>query len=132
MRKMSLCLAILLVAAGSYAGSRQKTDKPTQKDRVCIEWLLERMAEAKSIEVGMSLEDILTVYELRGGVQFIELDEPFSGSIHHGWFILRKCRYIHLEVEFEIPEGINPPEASHKDVKIKKLSRPYLEYDIAD
>ena len=63
MRKMSLCLAILLVAAGSYAGSQ--TDKPTQR---CIEWLLERMAEAKS---GMSPDSICK----------FKLDEPFS-AIH--------------------------------------------------
>ena len=132
MRKVSLCVAVLLLASGSSAGSRQKTYKPTQNDRVCIEWLLERMAEAKSIKVGMSLEDVLTVYELSGGLQFIDPDEPFSGRIHQGWFILRKCQYIHLEVEFEIPEGINPPEASHRDVKITKLSQPYLEYGIAD
>ena len=140
MRKVSLCLVVLLLAAGASAGSWQKTYKPTQKDRVCIEWLLERIAEAKSIKLGMSLEDLLSVYELGGGLQSTSLmeriqpsgdadddDDLLSSRFHEGRFVLRTCRFIKVRVDFEIPAGIHPPDASNRDVKITKLSRIYLE-----
>ncbi len=143
MRKVSLCLVVLLLVTGSSAGSWQSTFKPTREDRVCIEWLSDRMREAMSIQVGMSLEELLTVYELGGGLQSSSLAERIQPSgradvedlsrrSDEGRFILRTCPFIKVDVEFEIPEGINPAKASKKDVKITKLSRPYLEYPLYD
>ncbi len=55
MRKVSLCLVVLLLVAGSSAGSWQRIYKPTREDRVCIEWLSDRMTEAMSVQVGGGL-----------------------------------------------------------------------------
>ncbi len=52
MRKVSLCLVVLLLVTESSSGSWQRTYKPTQEDRVCIEWLSDRMTEAMSVQVG--------------------------------------------------------------------------------
>ncbi len=143
MRKASLCLVVLLLVTGSSAGFWQSTFKPTREDRVCIEWLSDRMREAMSIQVGMSLEDLLKVYELAGGIQATSLmeriqpsgradDELLSRRFHEGYFVLKTCPYINVDVNFEIPAGINPLEASRKDVKITKLSKIYLDYPMVD
>ena len=143
MRKVSLCLVVMLLAAGGSTGSWQNPSKPTQEDRVCMGWLIDRMMEALSIQVGMSLEDLLRVYEPDGGIQTISLmeriqpsgdvdDETLSRRSLEGRFVLRTCPLLKVRADFEIPAGINPIEASRKDVKITKLSKVYLEPSIVD
>ena len=106
-------------------------------------WLIDRMMEALSIQVGMSLEDLLRVYEPDGGIQTISLmeriqpsgdvdDETLSRRSLEGRFVLRTCPLLKVRADFEIPAGINPIEASRKDVKITKLSKVYLEPSIVD
>ena len=138
MRKVSLCFVVMLLAAGGSAGSWQNPSKPTREDRVCMGWLIDRMKEAMSIQVGMSLEELLRVYEPDGGLQSSSLmeriqpsgdadDEVLSHRTNEGYFVLRACPLLKVRVDFEIPAGIDPIEASRKDVKITKLSKIYLE-----
>ena len=140
MRKVSLCLVVMLLVAVASAGSWQKTYKPTQEEIAHIKWLVDRMREAMSIRVGMSLEELLKVFEPDGGLQSTSLMERIqpsgnadedgdllSSRFDEGRFVLKTCRLIKVSVDFEIPAGIHPPEASNRDVKITKLSKPYLE-----
>ena len=138
MKKVSLCLLVMLLAAGGSAGSWQNPSQPTREDRVCMGWLIDRMMEAMSIQVGMSLEDLLRVYEPDGGLQRTSLmeriqpsgdedDETLSQRSDEGYFVLRACPLLKVRVDFEIPAEIDPIEASRKDVKITKLSKIYLE-----
>ena len=138
MRKVSLCLVVMLLVVGSSAVSWQRPYKPTQEDRVCTNWLGDRMKEALSIQVGMSLEELLRVYEPDGGLQSTSLmeriqpsgdadDEVLSHRTNEGYFVLRACPLLKVRVDFEIPAEINPIEASRKDLKITKLSKVYLE-----
>jgi len=143
MRKVSLCLLVMLLAAGGSAGTWQSPAKPTREDPACMRWLIDRMMEALSIQVGMSLEDLLRVYEPDGGIQTSSLmeriqpsgdedDETLSHRTDEGRFVLRSCPLLKVKVHFEIPAGIDPIEASRKDVKITKLSKVYLEASIVD
>ncbi|MDE2963121.1 MAG: hypothetical protein OXU26_04355 [Acidobacteriota bacterium] len=138
MRIASLCLVVLLVLAGSSFGFWRHPDKPTQQEIDHINWLGDRMKEAMSIRVGMSLEELLRVFEPDGGLQTTSLmeriqpsgdadDETLSHRTDEGRFVLRTCPLLKVRVHFEIPAGINPIEASRKDVKITKLSKVYLE-----
>lgn len=133
----------MLLAAGGSAGSWQNPSKPAREDPVCMGWLIDRMMEALSIQVGMSLEDLLRVYEPDGGIQTTSLmeriqpsgdedDETLSHRTDEGRFVLRSCPLLKVKVHFEIPAGIDPIEAARKDVKITKLSIIYLEPSIVD
>ena len=143
MRKVSLCLVVMLLAAGGSSGSWQDPSKPDREDPACMGWLIDRMMEALSIQVGMSLEDLLRVYEPDGGIQTSSLmeriqpsgdedDETLSHRTDEGRFVLRSCTLLKVKVHFEIPAGIDPIEASRKDVKITILSKVYLEPSIVD
>ena len=126
MKKPALSLIVLLVGVGFSVGSSQHSPA---KDRVHMDWLLDRIDEAKSVEEGMSLEDLLRVFRLEAGLQFMDLSGPsFFSRSFTGFFSLRSCEFIKLDVDFEIPEGIDLTKASRENVKIRKLSRPYLNY----
>ena len=126
MKTLALSLIVLLVGVGFSAGSSQHSPA---KDRVHMDWLLDRIDEAKSVEEGMSLEDLLKVFRLDAGLQFMDASGPsFFSRSFTGFFSLRSCEYIKLDVDFEIPEGIDVNRASRENVKIRKLSRPYLNY----
>ena len=126
MKTLALGLIVLSVGIGSSVGSSQR---PPAKDRVHMDWLLDRIDEAKSVEEGMSLEDLLKVFRPEAGLQFMDVSGPsFFSRSFTGFFSLRSCEYIKLDVDFEIPEGIDLTKASRENVKIRKLSRPYLNY----
>ena len=138
MRIASLCLVVLLVLAGSSFGFWRHLDKPTQQEIDHINWLGDRMKEAMSIRVGMSLEELLRVFEPDGGLQTTSLmeriqpsgdadDETLSHRTDEGRYVLRTCPLLKVRVHFEIPPEIDPIEASKKDVKVTKLSKVYLE-----
>ena len=126
MKTLALSLIVLLVGVGFSEGSSQHSPA---KDRVHMDWLLERIDEVKSIEEGMSLEDLLKVFRLEAGLQSGDIfGPPFVSRSFNGFFSLRSCEFIKLDVDFEIPEGIDLTKASRENVKIRKLSRPYLNY----
>ena len=126
MKTLALSLIVLLVGVGFSAGSSQHSPA---KDRVHMDWLLDRIDEAKSVEEGMSLEDLLRVFRLEAGLQSEDIfGPPFVSRSFNGFFSLRSCEFIKLDVDFEIPEGIDLTKASRENVKIRKLSRPYLNY----
>ena len=126
MKKPALSLIVLLVGVGFSTGLSQH--RPI-KDGIHMDWLLDRIDEAKSVEEGMSLEDLLKVFRLEAGLQFMDVSGPsFFSRSFTGFFSLRSCEYIKLDVDFEIPEGIDLTKASRENVKIRKLSRPYLNY----
>ena len=126
MKTLALSLIVLLVGVGFSAGSSQHSPA---KDRVHMDWLLERIDEVKSVEEGMSLEDLLKVFRREAGLQPVEVSgPPFFSRSFPGFFSLRSCEFIKLDVDFEIPEGIDLTKASRENVKIRKLSRPYLNY----
>ena len=143
MRKVSLCLVVLLLVAEGSAGSRQGSYEPTEEFPPCMKWLQDRMKEAMSIKEGMSLEELLKVYEHAGGlrtISFAERIEPsgdvdaetLSQRFDEGFFDLKSCPYIKVDIIFEIPKDVDPITASREDVMIKKMSRIYLDYLTVD
>ena len=126
MKTLALSLIVLVGGVGFSAGSSQHSPA---KDRVHMDWLLDRIDEAKSVEEGMCIEDLMKVFRLEAGLQSGDIfGPPFVSRSFNGFFSLRSCEFIKLDVDFEIPEGIDLTKASRENVKIRKLSRPYLNY----
>ena len=93
MKKPALSLIVLLLGVGFSAGSSQHSPA---KDRVHMDWLLERIDEVKSIEEGMSLEDLLKVFRREAGLQPVEVSgSPLLFQILPWFFfflITHKCQ----------------------------------------
>lgn len=117
---------------------------PTQTNRAHDKWLQERHFEALSIKEGMTRAELLKVFRMDGGLQ----------SFLPTRYVLRRSNFIKVDVEFEVPaevigkvvpedlrnemEVINGNSAStsapenyhfvaNEKLKIKSISRPYLE-----
>ena len=70
----------------------------------------------------MSRAELMKVFEEDGGLQ----------RIPAGRYVLRSCRMIKVEVEFDVGYGQASGMQPGEEVKIKGISKPYLEYMHAD
>ena len=113
----ALLLLVCIVVAPGPA-----TLSTAQSEQTHSQWIEQRYREATSIKEGMTVADLQKVFTADGGLQS-------PGSLR---YILKSCMWIKIDVEFEIPEGVvrhYPPSAN---LRIKKVSKPYLEQMILD
>jgi hypothetical protein len=85
-------------------------------------WLEERYREALSIRPGMSRADLKRVFIEDGGLQTI----PSSR------YVLKSCAMIKVDVVFDVEYGLNYKERPDGEIKIKEVSKPYLEHFATD
>ena len=103
-----------------------------QTDRNHDEWLQQRYVEATSIKEGMTRADLLKVFQMDGGLQ----------TLLPTRYVLKNSNLIKVDVEFDVPVGSRMiPEdmrfgrsesegvqfVSNDKLKIKRISKPYLE-----
>jgi hypothetical protein len=115
MLKTSLVIGILFFSVCTFTVRSLTRDEARQDPR---EWLEERYKEATSVRAGMSRAELLRVFEEDGGSQ----------RIPAGRFVLRSCRMIKVEAEFDVEYGQAYKEKPDEELKIKAISKPYLEY----
>jgi hypothetical protein len=92
-----------------------------EKQQTHEQWLLDRIQEAASIKEGMSRTDLLKTFDQEAGFQ------PVPGNR----YVLKNCLYIKVNVEFVVPSNYSS-STPDKDLKIKKISDPYLGYAVMD
>ncbi len=117
----SLLFAFILCAVTVSLGiaiALQKTSGPEDHTT----WLLERIKEATSIKVGMSRADLLRISVPEGGFQ----------TIPENRYVLKTCPLIKLIVEFRWDPNLDPRNIPDNDLKITKMSEPFLGYTIRD
>jgi hypothetical protein len=117
--KRLLFLIIGLSLFATYSMTTRGQDEPDQAHK---HWLNDRYAEATSIQPGMSRADLLRVFEEDGGLQRIPATR----------YLLRSCHMIKIEVNFDTEYGQAYKEKPDADLKITKVSKPYLQYPIGD
>jgi hypothetical protein len=118
MKRSSLFIIGLLLLA-TYSITTHGQGEQEQAHR---QWLNEQYTEATSIKPGMSRADLLQVFEEDGGLQRIPATR----------YLLKSCNMIKIEVEFDTEYGQAGEEKPDADLKITKVSQPYLEYPHRD
>jgi hypothetical protein len=100
----------------------------SQKSQSQREWIASSLKEMQKIKVGMKRADLLKVFTTEGGLA--------TGL--NRTYVYRDCSYIKVDVEFEPvgrpardTEGRVTLVEANEDV-IKKISKPYLEWMVAD
>ena len=113
--------ALLLIFCIGLSLGAMKTLSGAQGDQTHAQWIEERYREATSIKEGMTGADLHKVFTEDGGIQ----------SFPSRRYILKSCMWIKIDVEFDIPQGAKQV-LSLANVRIKKVSKPYLEQMILD
>jgi hypothetical protein len=92
------------------------------------EWVMDTLVKIESITPGMTREELMKVFRTEGGLA--------TGL--HRTFISRECPYFKVDVEFRAvgrpardSDGRVTLEEDARDI-IVKISRPYLQFAIAD
>jgi hypothetical protein len=85
-----------------------------------VQWLQERIREAKAIKSGMSRLELLKICDVEGGLQPIPATR----------YVLKSCPLIKVDVEFDAKAS--DPKTKDSEMKIIKVSRLYLDFTIAD
>ncbi len=126
MRKRAFTFAIFLCALAIVVSAQSFRD--SQKSEENTKWISDSLREMKTIEVGKARADLLKVFTTEGGL---------STGLRRT-YVYRKCPYTKVDVEFEAvgrpardAEGRETHEKSDKDT-IKSISKPYLEWSVAD
>jgi len=121
---LSVVCALLTISA---------TSGLPRSDRSHDQWLQERYFEATSIKEDMTRADLVKIFRMDGGLQ------PFLPTR----YVLKSSSLIKVDVEFDVPEGgkVLPEDlrfemddlkdqfqfVSNDKLKIKRISRPYVE-----
>jgi hypothetical protein len=91
-------------------------------------WVTNALVKMESIKPGMTREDLLRVFTTEGGL---------STGLHRT-FVSRDCPNFKVDVEFKAVgrpdrdnEGRGTLDEDRRDI-IVKLSRPYLQFSVAD
>ena len=84
------------------------------------EWISESLKTIQTLKPGDTRQDLLKLFTTEGGLY----------TRTQGHFVYRKCPYVKVDVEFKTADN----DIDHMDPNdvIAKISKPYLEWTIAD
>lgn len=121
-----LCLCLLMVGAVSGGPLKAWRQNPTTSQHVA--WVGESLKHMQTVKPGMTRADLLRVFTTEGGLS-TRLSQRY---------VYRECPYFKVDVEFDAvgrpardTDGRVTLLESGQDI-IKKISRPYLEFNVMD
>ena len=117
----ALLLIVCIVVAPGCARTLPLAQSPAQCDQAHAQWLEARYREASSITEGMTVADLQKLFMEDGGIQLPHIRR----------YILKSCTWIKIDVELDIPHDKQFPPLG-TNIKIKKVSKPYLENMFSD
>ena len=115
-------IAIGSILLGAASG-RQTTPR---EDHVA--WVAEALKRMQTIKTGMTREELLLVFTKEGG----------GSTALQRTFVSRDCQYFKVDIEFEAVGRPSRDDAGRVTMvegdqdRIVKISRPYLQFTIAD
>ena len=126
LRMFVLLTAVAIPAAYDFHANAQSTGGQSCEDHVA--WVAQALKRMQTIKPGMTRRTLLTVFTTEGGL---------STGLHRR-FVSRDCPYFKVDIEFQ---AVGRPDRDEngrvtlveddQDI-ILKISRPYLEFGIAD
>jgi len=121
-----LCVFILLAAASMSGAKAFQAQNPSMPEHVA--WVAEALKRIETIKPGMMREALLTVFTTEGGI---------STGLQRT-YVSRDCPYFKVDVEFQAVgrpsrdgDGRVTLVEDARDI-IVRISRPYLQFTIAD
>ena len=118
---VALAFFCVMFAATSLSQSRQERQSPGF-DEEHTEWIASALRSIQAIKVGMTRSDLMKVFTTEGGLEFK------NTTTSQKTYVYRKCPHIKVDVKLAIA---SPNEDLPTD-KITEISRPYLEWTVAD
>jgi len=128
MRKLAwTVLAVLVLTVAGIPAQETVIDTRGQEQNELehTKWIDHVMRSISTIKPGMTRRDLFTVFTGEGGIS----------TRTRRRYVYKHCPYIKVEVEFSPANQLGSGrEATAEDPgdKIVNISRPYLEYSIAD
>lgn len=119
-----LCVLLLVVAASSLAAQKSSGDQSAspKADKEHTEWIESVLRSVDAIQPGMTRKELSSMFVEQGGGLWNRSQRVY---------IFRQCPYIKIEVRFApVPKG-GPNDELPED-KIVEVSKPYLQYFVAD
>lgn len=116
-------LSIIVIGGSASVRSTQSASlEPCAQDHAA--WLTQVLGKMGTIKPGMTRWDLLHVFRPEEGAPRLFSTGPPTG-LRRETFVSQDCSYFKIDVEFE-PEAV-----SNRDV-ITKVSKPYVQFAIAD
>jgi hypothetical protein len=102
------------------SASPARDDKAVAAER--IKWVEESLKQMQTVKVGMTRAELLKVFAEEGGIS----------TRTQQTYVYRGCQYFKVDVRFE-PVGARAAAAPYPPGdKIVNISKPYLDWGIAD
>jgi hypothetical protein len=108
----------LVLLAGMGVGAASSSQAAPEDHAA---WVAETLQRMMTVKPGMTRGDLLTVFTTEGG-----LSTPWERR-----YVSRDCRYFKVDVKFEPAGGQVTSTEDNRDI-IRTISRPYLQFSIAD
>lgn len=113
-----LCTALICLVAQSVPAQTDRDPSQTQVDQEHTKWIDDTLRSIQKIKVGQTRSDLLKLFTTEGGLS----------CTTQRTYVYRHCPYIKVDVKFAATSSDEELPAD----KIVAISRPYLNWSIAD
>lgn len=120
-RFLAITTFCMILASTSLPQSRQK-GQTSGIDEERTEWIAGVLRSIQTIQVGSTHSELMKVFTTEGGLEFKD------ATTSRRTYVYRKCPYIKVDVTL----AITGPNEDLPTDKVTQISRPYLEWTVAD
>jgi hypothetical protein len=115
----ALALAFTLPPSSAQEGEGVRPPQPESHS----DWVLKTMKRMESVKVGLTRADLLKVFDEEGGLS----------TRQQRTYVYRGCPYFKVDVKFQAVGVLDEEGAAESpDDEIVEVSKPYLDYRVAD
>jgi hypothetical protein len=110
-------IMVMCVVGLNVSAQTQLSPSHSEFDIAHTDWVNSVLLSIQTIKVGMRRADLSRMFTTEGGISW-----PSRRT-----YVYRQCPYIKIDVKFDVISGVEL-----QNDKIVEISRPYLEWSIAD